>query len=745
MDSLPAGHRAPLLLDVLYRSCGAVFLFLACSAAGAEVPDKVVFGGDAAYPPFEWLHEGEAVGFNVELAHAVGEAGNTAIEYRLGDWPDVMQALEDGEIDVVPMFRSIEREERLLFTSAFYYTYHAIYSRSGTEPIYAVEELAGHTVAVEESSYAHQKLTSEGIQLELALRRDTLEALQALVDGTASYALLAAPASDELIRMHGFQIERTNAPIWPREYAFAVRKDRTDLAQWLRQNLALAVSTGQYERIYRHWERRLEAEDSGLTVALRNAAIVIVPLVFLIALSAGWVWTLRRTVDSRTHELRAELVRRQAAEEHLSYLADHDLHTGLPEPHHFIRAVDTLLRNADRQSQARKEVLALKLVELEKVSRTLGYDVGNEFVREFAELVHRAGFLACAHLGRGVFAVFCDRKSWQRYLAILSGQLDVGDLKLYPHLIGGAAHWPRHGTTATSLLRRAEIALTVSASRMRQWTTYHSSMEPDERDLRIVTDFRRIRARGLHAVYQPQVDLRTGRIIAAEALVRWQHPELGMIPPAQFVPLIESAGLIGKVTTLMLKEAIRVSTRLRRSGQPCPISVNVATYDLIATDIRKTITNAMKRHEAEPGDLKLELTETSVAEDPERVRKTMEQLRECGIAISIDDFGTGHSSLSYLSTFPINEIKIDRSFVNGMLASRRHRSIVRSTILMAHELGMSTVAEGAENHETLQALRSDNCDRVQGYVISRPLPEKDFLEFLAAHANSSALQDPGSP
>jgi 3-oxoacid CoA-transferase subunit B len=118
----------------------------------------------------------------------------------------------------------------------------------------------------------------------------------------------------------------------------------------------------------------------------------------------------------------------------------------------------------------------LKLVELEKVSRTLGYDVGNEFVREFAELVHRAGFLACAHLGRGVFAVLCDRKSWQRYLAILSGQLDVGDLKLYPHLIGGAAHWPRHGTTATSLLRRAEIALTVSASRMRQWTTYHSSM-----------------------------------------------------------------------------------------------------------------------------------------------------------------------------------------------------------------------------------------------------------------------------
>jgi EAL domain-containing protein (putative c-di-GMP-specific phosphodiesterase class I) len=239
---------------------------------------------------------------------------------------------------------------------------------------------------------------------------------------------------------------------------------------------------------------------------------------------------------------------------------------------------------------------------------------------------------------------------------------------------------------------------------------------------------------GLYPVFQPQLDLRTGKILSAEVLVRWQHPRLGMVPPNVFIPLLENSGLIEQITAQMIDEAVRVAVLLRKRDLPCCISVNVAAYDLVETNLADIISQALVRYQGLPSDIKLELTETSVAAEPQRVKKVLADLSEQGIYASVDDFGTGYSSLSYLSLFPIRELKIDRSFVGDMLDNPRNHSIVRSTILMARELGLVTVAEGVEDDQTLQLLKKNGCDIAQGYVISRPLPEAEFIDYMRAHA-----------
>ena len=695
--------------------------------AAAGDPGVVVFGGDAAYPPFEWMENGAPTGFNIDLEDAIAEAGGRRAEHRLGDWPDTIRALENGDIDVVPMFRSREREQLFTFTSTFQYVYHAVFALSDATPLDSPQDLAGRRVVVEESSYAHQQLLAAGIDARLLLASNTHDALMHVADRRAEYALLAVPATFQLIHMHDLPITQTGTPMWPGEYAFAVRKDRQDLARWLRLNYADVVSSGRFDEVRQHWDNEIEGRR-GLDWVLENAAVIVAPTFALVLLAAGWTWSLRRTVRLRTRELRQELQRRQEAEEHLRYLAAHDPHTGLPNTRSFLKRVEELLQDAG-ESSGNRDVLVMKLVERGRVGRIFGHDVSERLVRRFAARLEELGYPVCGYLGRGRFAVFSNDRPVEYCFELLGGRLMVDDLELHPSIVGGLARWNETSPTAHSLVRHAEIALSIGISRNLPCTTYDGSMEPDPLDLRIVMDFRKTAGLNLFPVFQPQVDLRTGQLAAAEALVRWRHPELGMIPPARFIPLLESVGLVSKVTQYMINEAVRVAATLRARGRPCPISVNVAAFDLTETELPRMIGDALVRYNGVATDLQLELTETSVAEDADQVRAAMQELHAMGMHISVDDFGTGHSSLSYLSGFPIQELKIDREFVFDMASSSRNRSIVRSTILMAHELGLLTVAEGAEDESTLETLREAGCDRVQGYVIAHPMPEQEFLAY----------------
>ncbi|ACE85708.1 putative bifunctional diguanylate cyclase/phosphodiesterase [Cellvibrio japonicus] len=716
---------------------GRLWIFLVGLLLWADItvalPESVLFGGDAAYPPLEWMEHNQARGFNVELARELARIGGRRATHRLGNWPDTVAALERGELDVVPMYYSPERAQRFLFTTPYYYSSHAIYALEDAPRLTSVEQLAGKRVAVEEASFAHQQFLASDHPPRLQLTTNTLAAIQAVAQGQADYAVLASLATERLLRDHQYPLRRMGPPFWAQGYAFAINRHKPEIAAWLQGALNTAMASGRYQELYQDWSSELEPAAAPLAL-LRFLGGGVAVLLGLLLLGGSWYWSLKRTVALRTQELRQALELREQAEAELLHLAHFDSQTGLCKTQRFVDQLDDFFHCSQAPIRELKEILIIKLADLDTIVRTFGFARAETIVNAFAvQLKNIEGGLA-AYLGRGVFALFMDRCNATQLLDQLSQRMSQTEPGLNVQLVGGSSYWPDQGRSASKLLRHAETALAMSLARHKRWLAYEPDMEPSRLDLDIISLFIDGNVQGIYPVFQPQLNLRTGKIHSAEALVRWHHPRLGYVPPIVFIPLLENSGLIEQITAVMIDEAVRVAAKLRAANLACSISVNVAAYDLTETNLLDIITQALVRHQGRAGDLRLELTETSVAADPQRVKKMLTQLSELGVYTSVDDFGTGYSSLSYLSHFPINELKIDRSFVGDMLINPRNHSIVRSTLLMARELGLVAVAEGVEDDKTLQMLKREGCDLAQGYVIAKPLPEHQFIEFMHAHA-----------
>jgi EAL domain-containing protein (putative c-di-GMP-specific phosphodiesterase class I) len=224
--------------------------------------------------------------------------------------------------------------------------------------------------------------------------------------------------------------------------------------------------------------------------------------------------------------------------------------------------------------------------------------------------------------------------------------------------------------------------------------------------------------------YQPQLDLKTGQILAVEALVRWPHPKLGLVPPMKFIPLAEEAGLMWPLTTWVLNEALAQCAEWRSSGRELAVSVNVATGDLLEPEFLGLVKSLLERHELPGEAVVIEITETTIITDFLRSQAVILQLRDIGIVVSIDDFGAGFTSLAYLSSLAVGELKLDRTFITALNAegNGREMELVRATINLGHEMGLRVVAEGIEDVETLDLIGELGCDLAQGYFISRPSP-----------------------
>jgi EAL domain-containing protein (putative c-di-GMP-specific phosphodiesterase class I) len=230
----------------------------------------------------------------------------------------------------------------------------------------------------------------------------------------------------------------------------------------------------------------------------------------------------------------------------------------------------------------------------------------------------------------------------------------------------------------------------------------------------------------LRLFLQPKIDLASHQVIAAEALVRWQHPTRGMVPPMEFIPFAEQTGFIRHLTLWMLEEAARQWQQLQPASGLLRVAINLSTRDLMDPDFAAKVDALLARHSVPHEGFCLEITESAIMDDPQRAEVTLNQLSDSGYKLSIDDFGTGYSSLAYLKRLPVNELKIDKSFVMGMEHSESDAQIVRSTIDLAHNLGLSVVAEGVENAAVYQLLGSLNCDEGQGYYMSKPMPCAEF-------------------
>ena len=543
-------HRRDASLRCLWWLLALLVLALP-AAAGDGAPDTLRMGGDAKYPPYQFLDEdGRADGFDVALARAVARDLGLEAHFELGEWDTALDRLARGELDIVPMFWSAEREQRYLFTQPILIRHHALFARRGQPELESLDALANVRVAVQRAGLAAEAmhaLAGRGVTLlELDTEPSTLVAV---ARGEADYAL--APIGIGYYAIHQYNLDDVIAlspPLLERKYVFAVQRGRPDLVTRIDASLERLRASGVQNDLYVEW-----------------------------------------------------------------------------------------IGNLDPRRQRPWPMLATGLVAL------------------FA-------------LGLAVYA-------WRRK--------------------------PRPG--------KATPATAVGDSTL--LAELHDAIQADR----------------LGFMLQPKLDLRSGRWLGAELLVRWNHPQRGPLSPEEFVPQAEQARVIGAMSLHLLRGGLAQYQQWPQAEPPLHLSVNVSANDLADKQLVDDIIDTCGQAGAA---LMLEVTETDMMREPERVAEALPRLRAHGIRISVDDFGAGHSSLVNLRRLAPDELKIDRSFVAALLTSRSDQAIVTAIIGLAHELGATVAAEGIEDEATQRWLIEAGCDTGQGFGIARPMTADEFVALL---------------
>jgi diguanylate cyclase (GGDEF)-like protein/PAS domain S-box-containing protein len=436
-----------------------------------------------------------------------------------------------------------------------------------------------------------------------------------------------------------------------------------------------------------------------------------------------------------------DVTRQRALEYDLRHQALHDALTGLPNRvllHEHIAAAEA--------DQAGAALLLIDLDRFKEVNDTLGHHYGDQLLIEVArrmENLLRRGEIV-ARLGGDEFAILLPGVTDEQDVAgvavrihnALDAPFPLDGINLTVGGSIGASLCPEHGTTADELLQRADIAMYAAKANHTGYMLFNERQDSsDPRKLTLASDLRHGIERGqlvLH--YQPKVGAQTGALLGVEALVRWQHPEHGLISPDEFIPLAEHTGLITPLTTFVLGAALQQCRDWLQAGNEIPVAVNISAHRLLDLNFPTEVSNQLARCQVPARLLTLEITESAIMADPDRAMQVVQILHDLGVYLSIDDFGTGYSSMAYLKNLPVDELKIDRSFVSHMTTDERDAVIVRSTVELGRNLGLHVIAEGVEDSATWTELDAVGCHAIQGYYVSRPVTSAGFQEWLDRQA-----------
>ncbi len=425
----------------------------------------------------------------------------------------------------------------------------------------------------------------------------------------------------------------------------------------------------------------------------------------------------------------------------LVHQALHDELTDLPNRNLLYDRLEQAIYLARRT----KKTVALLIMDLDRfkdINDALGHQSGDQLLKQISKRLREAlrESDTVARLGGDEFALLLPAGDVQqatrlanKVAKIVDPAYNINGIDINIKVSIGIAVYPDHSENAEDLIRHADVAMYQAKQQGSGFTIYATESDPQSlRRLTLHGDLRHaIENDGLALHYQPQVDLASGQVIGVEALLRWNHPQRGFIPPDEFILLAEKSGLITALTELVLNKAFQQYNIWQREGLRLNISVNLSARNLHDTRLPAHISQLLSTWNVPPGDVHLEITESAMMADPVKAKRVLADFDAMGLGLEIDDFGTGYSSLAYLKQLPVDIIKIDKSFVLNMKEDENDASIVRATIDLAHNLGLKVVAEGVENKETLSALRDLGCDFAQGYYISRPVPAEELARWLS--------------
>ena len=514
-------------------------------------------------------------------------------------------------------------------------------------------------------------------------------------------------------------------------------------------------------------------------VQLRNQLLVIASALLLVSLGAAALFARRltRPLDSLTwaairmqggdyskpvphqretefhllgeafNSMQTAIAERQRA---ILHQARHDGLTRLPNRRYARDLLDEQVGNLS-PTTASLGILVFRITDFRSINDQLGQQTGDHVLQEIARRLQSVdGLLMSARIGNREFmATFnvADTTSnvASDVLARLRDPIRLQAIQIQLTLQGGLAIAPVHGEDADTLLRRAELAMNLAHGEDSGVATYQPGQdESHHRRLKLMAALKNAPESGeMNLVFQPQITLSDQRAVGAEALLRWTHPDLGRISPDEFIPLAEQSGHIGTLTRWVLDQGLRECARWRASGETLHVSINLSARDLSNPALLSYVQEALSTHGLPPSALLLEITETTLTNDPQGAQERLEALRQLGVKLAIDDFGTGYAFLGQLKRLPVNELKIDREFVMQMDSTGEDAAIVRSSIELGHRLGLRIVAEGIENDTVQGLLKEFGCDLGQGYGIARPMEAGDVNDWLTERSHH--LRETGKP
>jgi diguanylate cyclase len=471
---------------------------------------------------------------------------------------------------------------------------------------------------------------------------------------------------------------------------------------------------------------------SGVAILLVGSLDHVATVAVGLATATLLVVGLRMTVSLRRLRALTEKRHRQAVTDDL---------TGLGNRRELFNLLDAYFANAgdDRRERRHLAFLFVDLDHFKEINDSFGHSAGDQLLRQLGPRLRRTlrgGDMLVRVGGDELGVVIMDTNVQyaisvaQRLTASLAEPFVLEEVSVRISASIGIASSPGDASDSASLLRCADLAMYRAKLSSSPYEVYRAALDDGGNRLRLVEELRVAVDSGAFVLhYQPQLDLTSGEITAIEALLRWPHPRLELVPPLDFLPLAEEAGLMPRITAFVLDRALAQCAAWEAAGRRLPVSVNVSVTDLLDPGFVARVAELLERHRLSATSLTLEITETTIIRDFEACRLVIEQVRALGVGVSIDDFGAGFTSLAHLGSLAVSELKLDRTFVSGLAAAAGGRDValVRATIELGHALGLRVVAEGIEDAATLDSLAHLGCDVAQGYFISRPMPAEDLV------------------
>lgn len=702
-------------------------LVQAKDTAADTTPTQVTFGGSAYYPPFHFFNQqGAADGFDVDVFDLIAQDNGWIADYRLDDWQLIQQALSRGDVDIVPMFVSAERNASFLLSSPIHVEYHLLFGPQTSLSYAGLASLSDERIAAEGGAYATAELLKTHPHITVVDASSEAEALSLVDRGAADLALLPSEIGRYSLRIRGLDhLTALSPPLLPVTYAFAVTPTRPELLTAVNTGIERLQRQGQLETLRKYWlfDEPTNARERALLVASWTLPLL------LMLLAAGFL--LQRYYRLQLEEMRAHLTERlrssHSAAEKPS--APEPAASATTDRKRFLHQLEYEITVA-RHQHGKRGLALVNLLNLDTVQDAFDDAAGDEMLERLTASIpalwaDRYAQITPTVLGFLVNDVKDIDNTLRELIVRCSQPVRLRDLDIHPQLSAGFAIYPDHADNGADLLHKAKMAMNCASRSGQCLVSYSPSMKPDPRRIQVISDLRHALAqRQLQWAVQPQFDVAAGCVYGAELLVRWHHPQHGWLPPSDFITWAEEAGLINQISDQVIDETASLFNLMPRTSDKFCLSINLSAHDLGNDALVETLIHKIRGQKSRR--LTVEVTETALMHNKKSALRNIDRLKMADFHVALDDYGTGYASLEYLQAFNFDEIKIDRRFINNITSVERNRKLTRACIELGHHLGANVVAEGVEDAETASMLVDMGCDVLQGYFIGRPQLLGDF-------------------